>query len=149
MKTKKQDKELLKLGKKLIGSWRVSGDAKGKIKFRWLHEGTFLIQDFDLTVFGRRVEGVEIIGRLKRPNQEVSQEIWSRAYIFTGGETFDYVYELKDRGIVIWFGGLGSANKFQGTFAADGKSYAGAWSWPGGGYKIEAKKVSKQSPGRR
>ena len=139
----KNDSALKKLAEALIGNWKISGEAKGSVRYKWLHEGIFLSQEFDIIVFGRRIKGVEIIGRLRKPNQEPTREIWSRAYIFAAGETYDYVYELKGRRLVIWFGEPGSSNKFTAKIAENGGSYEGAWEWPGGGYKMKATRASK------
>ena len=137
--TAQKDTYLEKLGNALIGTWKISGEAKGEIEYKWLHKGLFLKQEFDITVFGRRIKGVEIIGRLRRPNEKPSKEIWSRAYIFSAGETYDYVYELSGTKLTIFFGGVGSDNQFNADLKKD--SYEGAWTWPGGGYRITASRL--------
>jgi len=138
---KKTDPSLARLGNQFLGTWKLSGDASGKTRFEWLEKGVFLQQHFDIKVFGRRNKGVEIIGRLRPPNQKPSKELWSRSYIFSEGQTFDYVYDLKGNNITIWFQEKGSSNFFKGKFSSDGKSYSGAWSWPGGGYSVTATKM--------
>lgn len=137
-KTKTSDAALERLGEKLLGRWKVSGEAQGKITFEWLKEGLFLQQKFDLTVFGRRNQGIEIIGRLRLPGQAPSKDLCSRAYIFSEGQTFDYVYKLQGSQLTIWFGEKNPRHFFKGQFSADGKSYEGDWRWPGGGYHIKA-----------
>ena len=147
MKSKviKRDVALQKLGNQLVGTWKISGEATGTVRYGWLEKNLFLAQEFDLFVFERQVKGIEIIGRLRQPEKGPSREIWSRAYIFSAGQTYDYVYELDRRRFTIWFGKVGSSNKFKGLFATDGNSYAGAWSCPGGGYQLTAKRISTQS----
>jgi hypothetical protein len=46
------DKELAALDR-LVGTWR-RGDAEGTIRYRWLEEGHFLIQDLDLEQGGEK-----------------------------------------------------------------------------------------------
>lgn len=125
---------------KLIGKWKISGDASGNIEYKWAEEGFFLIQDVNLE-YERKIKGIEIIGHLKKIGEEPSKEVWSRFYSFTDGLTLDYVYEITGNTFVIWFEKKDSDNFFMGTFNKDGNSYKGAWQWPGGGYSITAKKI--------
>jgi hypothetical protein len=143
---KKTDQALARLAKKLIGRWELSGDATGTVCFGWLEQNLFLKQEFDITVFNRRIQGLEIIGRLRLPGQKPSKDIWSRAYIFSEGQTFDYVYELLGNVIRIYLGGKNSSNNFRGRFDSKGDSYQGGWSWPGGGYKLKARKIPATKP---
>jgi hypothetical protein len=125
-----------RLGQPLVGRWKLSGDAGGEGRFEWMEGGRFLVQHVDLTVFGRRHKGIEIIGHLHRINEEPSPEIWTRFYSFLGGLTLDCVYELDGRTLTIWFMKKGSDNCYVGTFSPDGQSFRGGWRWPGGGYDV-------------
>jgi hypothetical protein len=82
------DRESLK---PLVGTWKVSGDAKGQIRFEWTEGGFFLMQHCDLMYAGRTIEGIEIIGHLQAIGQQPSQDIHTRFYSFTDGLTLDYV----------------------------------------------------------
>jgi len=131
----------LKTLNKLVGTWKISGDAKGHIEYKWAENGFFLIQDVDLEYGGKQIRGIEMIGHLQKIGEEPSREIWSRFYHFTEGLTLDYVYELVDNTLTIWFGEKDSNNFYKGTFNEDGSSFKGAWQWPGGGYSMVAKKI--------
>ena len=126
---------------KLVGRWKISGDAKGQIKYRWADGGFFLIQDVDLEYGGKQISGIEMIGHLQKVGEKPIREIWSRFYHFNEGLTLDYVYELVDNTLTIWFGRKNSDNFYRGTFSENGNSLKGAWQWPGGGYSTVAKKI--------
>ena len=132
---------LEKLGNALVGAWELNGGATGKIRYEWMEGGRFLLQHVDLMAFGRAVKGMEIIAPLQRVNEPPSPEIWSRFYSALDGLTLDYVYELDGRTLTIWFMRKNSDNRFRATFAEDGRSYAGAWAWPGGGYDVVARRI--------
>jgi hypothetical protein len=123
--------------------WHLEGirGRTGEIKFAWQEGGFFLIQHFNLVYGGRKIRGIEVIGNLRRVGEEPSKEIWTRVYTFDG-LTLDYVYELVDRNLTIWFGERGSQNFFLGKFSDDGKTLSGAWQWPGGGYSVTNAKIS-------
>ena len=67
---------------------------------------------------------------------------WRTTWGFLDGFTLDYVYELDGNALTIWFMKKNSDNRYRGTFTADGTSYTGAWSWPGGGYNVAASRIS-------
>ena len=140
MATIKQNSDLKTLNK-LVGTWKISGDATGQIEYKWAEGGFFLIQDVDLEYGGKQIRGIEMIGHLQKIGEEPSREIWSRFYHFKEGLTLDYVYELVDNTLTIWFDKKGSNNFYRGTFNEDGSSFKGAWQWPGGGYSMVAKKI--------
>lgn len=133
---------LQQLGQMLVGSWRLFGDASGSIQYEWAEGGFFLIQHVDIVVLDRPIKGIEIIGHMHRAGEEPSAEIFSRFYSFGDGLTLDYVYEPNGGTFTIWFKYKGSDNRFVGIFSDDLCSYEGAWTWPGGGYKVTANKVS-------
>ncbi len=59
--------------------------------------------------------------------------------------TLDYVYELVGDTLTIWGGEKGSPAYYKGAFSKDGNTLAGAWVWPGGGYKCIAARVKLAS----
>ena len=125
---------------KLVGTWSISGEAHGQIRFEWMEGGFFLIQHVDLEYGGRRIKGMEVIGHLRRLGEESSKEIRSRFYSSNDGLTLDYVYQLVGDTLEIWFGEKGSDNWFAGKFSPDGNSLSGKWKWPGGGYSVTGTK---------
>ena len=120
----------------LIGTWDLSGEANGTITFRWAEGRRFLLQDFEIQVFGRTLKGLEVIGRLHPLRQEPSSDVCSRAYVYTDGSTLDYVYEMTGNDLTIWFGRKGSDNFMKGRVDPVSGTMQAAWQWPGGGYGI-------------
>lgn len=120
----------------LIGRWALSGEAQGVIAYRWAEGRRFLLQDFDLHIFGRDIRGLEVIGHLQPLGAEPSPEVWSRAYIFSDGRTLDYVYEMTGNDLTIWFRHKGSDNFMRGLFDPQAGRFKSGWQWPGGGYRL-------------
>lgn len=127
---------------RLVGTWRISGDATGTVTYRWMEGGFFLVQEGELELFGHHNTFTEMIGRERPFGGEPSTDIKSRTYT-AEGDTLDYVYELDGQTLTIWGGQRGSDSLYTGTFGADGNTLSGAWSWPGGGYEA----TSTRQPG--
>ena len=126
---------------RLVGRWELSGDSEGTVTYEWMEGRFFLIQHVDMRLFGEDAKGLEVIGHLQPFGEPPSPEIRSRFY-GSGGNTFDYVYEIKDDTLTIWAGEVGSPAYFRGTFSADGNENAGEWVYPGGGgYKSTMTRV--------
>ena len=114
---------------RLVGTWLVSGEAKGTVTYEWTPGGFFLLQHVELG--GNR--GLEVIGHEQKYGETPSQDIRSRYYGFSEGETLDYTYEIVGDTLSIWSGERGSPAYYQGTFSSDGNTLTGAWHYPGGG----------------
>lgn len=119
---------------RLVGTWQLAGDAQGTVRYEWLTGGFFLQQQIDMTLFGRPIRALEIIGHLHPFGEASSPEVHSRVYDHEGN-TLDYVYELAGDSLTIWGGHKGSSSYFKGICSADGRTIAGAWTYPGGGYQ--------------
>lgn len=130
----------LKNLERLVGTWKVSGEAEGQIKFEWIEGGFFLMQHFDLLHGGRKIKGIEMIGHEQNFGAEPSPDISSRIYD-NEGNTFAYVYELEGDTLIIWGGEKGSPSYYKGTFSNDGNTLTGGWVWPGGGYTTTTTRV--------
>ncbi|MGP3963744.1 hypothetical protein ACTWPT_48055 [Nonomuraea sp. 3N208] len=118
----------------LVGTWQLSGGAKGTVRFEWMEGGFFLLQHVDLVHDGRQVRGMEVIGHERPFGAEPGEEIKSRFYDSTG-DTLDYVYEVHDDGtLTIWGGEKGSPAYCRSTVSEDGNTITASWVWPGGGY---------------
>ena len=124
----------------LLGTWELSGDSSGLVKYELMEGGFFLIQHFDIVVFGKCVKGVEVIGHPKAFGAEPDNEIRSRAYDSLGN-TLDYVYEIADNTLFIWAGEKNSPAYFKGTFSESGDINEGEWIYPDGGYKSIMKRI--------
>ena len=118
---------------RLVGTWRISGDATGTVTYRWMPGRFFLVQEGEVDLFGHHNRFTEIIGRERTFGGEPSDDIKSRTYT-SEGDTLDYVYELNDDTLTIWGGERGSDSYYSATFDADGTTLTGRWVWPGGGY---------------
>ena len=116
----------------LVGTWKVSGGAQGRVTFEWMEGGFFLIQHVDLVHHAQRIKGIEIIGHERPFGAEPSEEIKSRFYSNTG-DTLDYVYELEGNTLTIWAGEKGSPAYAKGSFSDDGDTLSSEWVYPGGG----------------
>ena len=117
---------------RLVGEWKVSGEAQGTVRYELMEGGFFLIQHVDLEQYGQRNKGLEIIGHEQAFGGEPSEAIKSR-YYDSMGNTFDYVYEVEGDTLTIWAGEKGSPAYYRGTFSADGNTATGEWVYPGGG----------------
>ena len=127
----------------LIGTWQVSGEAQGQIRFEWIEGGFFLVQHVDFVQNGKPIKGMEIIGHWQGVDFQPSPEIRSRFYSFFDGLTLDYTYELVDDTLRIWFGDKTSDYFFVGRFNSDRNSFSGGWQWPGGGYSVTGTRVAE------
>ena len=50
---------------RLVGMWKISGEAEGTVTYEWMEGGFFLIQYVDLEQDGQRNKGLEIIGHVQ------------------------------------------------------------------------------------
>lgn len=125
---------------RLVGTWELSGDTKGTVRYEWMEGGFFLKQQVDLKLFGRAVKATEIIGHLRPFGEGPSQEVHSRAYDSLGN-TLDYVYEMEGDTLTIWGGQKGSPAYFKAQFSEDWKSSTGEWVYPDGGYQSNRQKI--------
>jgi hypothetical protein len=136
-----QPSAALKRLNRLVGTWNISGGATGQVRYEWMDGGFFLIQHVNLDHDGHPNKGMEIIGHEHPFGAEPSEDIKS-CYYGSGGETFDYVYELEGDTLTIWGGEKGSPAYYKGTFSADGNMLSGGWVYPGGGgYQSTATRV--------
>jgi hypothetical protein len=126
---------------RLVGTWKVSGEVQGQIRYEWMEGGFFLVQHFDLDHGGRKIKGIEVIGHLQLFGEEPGEEIRTRVYSFLDGMTLDYVYEFVNDTLTIWGGEKGSSSYYQGRFSDDGNTLTGAWVWPGGGYESTSTRI--------
>jgi hypothetical protein len=117
---------------RLVGTWEVTGEAEGAVRYEWMPGRFFLLQHVELTQYGQPTTGLEVIGHLQPFGESPTAEVWSRFYD-SAGNTLDYVYELDGDTLTIWAGAKGSPAYYTGTFSADGHSVSGDWVYPGGG----------------
>jgi hypothetical protein len=130
------------LGRRLLGTWEISGDVRGTVTYEWMEGDFFLVQGLDLgQQEGQGITGVEIIGHERPFGAEPSEEIKSRFYSKTG-DTIDYVYELEGDTLTIWVGQRDSPAYYRGTFGDDADTLTGTWHCPGrSGYEATSTRV--------
>jgi hypothetical protein len=117
---------------RLVGTWTVTGEAEGTVRYEWMPGRFFLLQHVELTQYGQQTTGLEVIGHLRPFGEPPSPEICSRFYD-SAGNTLDYVYELIGNTLTIWAGAKGSPAYYRGEFSADDQTLSGDWVYPGGG----------------
>jgi hypothetical protein len=122
------------LGDRLVGTWRVSGEAEGETTWKWMKGGFFLIQSGWTRREGLEQTFIQIIGHDRMPASEPSAAITGRLYT-DHGDTLTYVCEVDGDTMTIWMGEKGSPAVYRGTFGPDNNTIEGEWVWPGGGYK--------------
>jgi len=137
--------ERLRALDRLTGTWRLSGDAEGTVRFEWLDGRFFLLQHVDLVHDGRHVRGVEVIGHERRFGEAPSEDVRSRFYD-AEGNTLDYVYELDGDVLTIWGGEKGSPAYCTCRFGEGGDTMTARWVWPGGGYETVATRIAADMP---
>jgi hypothetical protein len=141
------DPALGRLGR-LVGAWRLVGRESGpngeilrRLTFEWGAGGRFLVQRVDIDDIGRRVTGIEIIGRASAPDADApSRGVVSRFYD-NAGNALTYVYDVGDDALTIWGGYVGSPANFTGWFGDDGNRITGRWVWPGGRYEATLTRI--------
>jgi hypothetical protein len=126
---------------RLVGTWDLSGDVRGQVRYEWMEGGFFLVQHIDLDHQGHRIKGMEVIGHLKPFGGASSPDIRTRWYD-NEGNTFDYVYELEEDTLLIWGGEKGSPAYYKGKFSPNGNQLTGGWVYPGGGYESNATRLT-------
>ncbi len=128
---------------RLVGTWDVSGDSTGTVRYEWLEGRYFMLQHVELHQGGETTKGLEVIGHLRPYGGESSADIRSRYYA-ADGDTLDYTYEVAGDVLTIWMGERGSEAYYRGTFNADGDECNGAWVYPGGGgYVSNMRRVAR------
>lgn len=139
-----QPSPALKQLDRLVGAWKVSGDAQGQIEYEWMDGGFFLLQHVEMVHGDHVIKGIEVIGQERVFGAaEPSPDIKSRFYD-NAGNTLDYIYELDGDTLTIWGGERGSPAYYRGTFSDGGNTLSGGWVWPGGGYNTNTTRVSSK-----
>jgi len=118
---------------KLVGTWKVSGEAQGETTYEWMAGGHFLLQTGVFERAGTRYAYRGVIGYDRQPGASPAEAITERIYT-SSGETLDYTSEIGERTLTVWFGPKGSPSVYRGEFSDDGSTLRGEWVWPGGGY---------------
>lgn len=118
---------------RLVGTWDLSAESAGTVRYEWMDGGHFLLQHVNMSSEGEpAATGVEFIGHWRPYGEEADPMIRSRFY-GSSGDTLDYVYEVDGDTLTIWAGDVGSPAYYRGRFSADDRTLDGSWVYPGGG----------------
>jgi hypothetical protein len=49
---------------RLVGTWTVTGEAEGTVRYEWMPGRFFLLQHVELTQYGQPTTGLEVIGKI-------------------------------------------------------------------------------------
>jgi hypothetical protein len=112
----------------LVGEWSMgvpfNPDQQivegGRVTFKWLTEGSFLIQRWEIE-FEYAPDGIAVIG----PDE--SGEKLCQHYFDTRGIARVYEMSLSDGVWKLWRDWPGFSQRFTGTFTNDGRTIEGAW----------------------
>ena len=124
----------------LVGEWEVEFDnplepgarLRARASFAWMAGGRFLIQDEPADP--PFPSGHSLFGR-ERPDDAESPLLMH--YFDSRGVARTYRVALRDRVWTIWRDGPGFAQRFRGTFSADGATITGSWERSDDGWSWE------------
>ena len=112
---------------RLVGTWHVAGRVVGAVTYEWTEGGPFLLLHVDLDGAGRRIQGLEVIGR--HPDEvdgEAAADEGIPAHFYdSNGDVQLHIYELDGDTLVVWRDERGSTAWFRGTFTSDGTVIVG------------------------
>jgi hypothetical protein len=117
---------------RLVGTWHMTGDARGTVRYEWADGNRFLFQHVDIVHDDHHIQALEVIGHLNTLDGQTSADVHSRVYSYLDGLTLDYVYELAGDMLTIWGGERSSPAYFTGTFDPNDTTMTGSWVWPDG-----------------
>jgi hypothetical protein len=110
---------------RLVGTWHVAGRAVGTVTYEWMEGGPFLLLHVDVDRGGRRVRGLEVIGRHPDEAAGAMDEGIPSHFYDSNGDVQLHVYELEGDTLVVWQDQRGSTSWFRGTFTPDGTAIVG------------------------
>jgi hypothetical protein len=109
----------LKSLEKLIGRWKVSGEAYGEVTFNWMEGGFFMVQDIDLI----GAKGIEFIG------YDEKEGILKSHYFDDRGNILECTYMISETEHIVTIDTPGIKGEFNGKFCDNGKIIYGNWKW--------------------
>jgi hypothetical protein len=88
--------DLKALDDRLVGTWKISGEAEGETTWEWMEGGFFLIQRGWTRREGAEQKYLQIIGHDRTPGSVPADAITGRLYT-DHGDTLAYVCEVDRR----------------------------------------------------
>jgi hypothetical protein len=127
---------------RLVGTWRISGEATGECVYQWMDGRFFLLQDGDIRVGDMPVlRNHCVIGRERHFDPTDTDNDIKVSVFSNTGDISTYVYELDGDTFHHWAGKKGSDTYYKGHFSPDGNTLTGEWTWPGGGYQATMTRI--------
>jgi hypothetical protein len=120
---------------KLLGTWTISGEATGRVSFKWMEGGFFMVQDIDMA----GINGIEFIGY-----DECSRTLRSH-YFDSRGAMLESIYYVSDTEHIILVDMPGIKWRFSGKFSNDGSCISGDWKWKKDDKELEYQLVFTRS----
>lgn len=110
---------------RLVGTWHVAGRVVGTVTYEWMEGGPFLLLHVDVDRAGRRIQGLEVIGRHPDEPGAGSGDGIPAYFYDSNGDVQLHVYDLEGDTLVVWQDERGSTSWFRGSFASDGAEIVG------------------------
>jgi hypothetical protein len=110
---------------RLVGTWHLAGRVVGAVTYEWTEGGPFLLLHVDLDDAGRRIQGLEVIGRHPDEARGGADEGIPAHFYDSNGDVQLHIYELDGDTLVVWRDERGSTASFRGTFTPDGSVIVG------------------------
>jgi len=110
---------------RLVGTWLVAGRVVGTVTYEWMEGGPFLLLHVDVDRAGRRIRGLEVIGRHPDEVCAGAGKGVPAHFYESNGDVQLHVYELEGDTLVVWQDEQGSRSWFRGTFTPDGTGIVG------------------------
>jgi hypothetical protein len=104
---------------RLLGAWRVLGEANGQVTFKWMEGGFFMVQDINLA----DIKGIEFIGYEENTGKLLSH------YFDSNGSYLEYTYQVSETAYIVSVDMPGIKGRFTGNFSNNGNVISGEWKW--------------------
>src|SRR5919204_265192 len=87
----------LKQLERLVGTWKMSGETQGEIRYEWFPGKHFLIARGRIDQLGKITEHIEIIGYDKPMGAEKPSDVLTSRLYTNSGDTLVYTHEIDDK----------------------------------------------------
>lgn len=131
---------------RMVGTWKVTGGARGTVRYEWFDRKSALIQYVNLGA----TKGFEVI------RFDVDSQSW-RSWFFdrSGSTVLEYTYEVDAERLKISIDMDDRHGSFVARFSAGGNVLDGRWDWTQAGKKMgynatltRVRKVARRGSGK-
>jgi hypothetical protein len=112
---------------RLVGEWKVTGEARGTVSYEWFDRKSALIQHVKLG----DTRGFEVI-RFDSDSQSLRSWFFDRS----GSQVLEYIYEIDARHLKISLRMPDRQGAFVAEFSDGGNVLKGRWDWTQNGEKM-------------